>query len=64
MEKQWYNLKIEETIEKLNTNEEKGLSQAEVEKRQTEFGLNELKESNGYSDVADTDRYRRRFLYG
>ena len=42
MEK-WYNKKIEEIEQKLETNKEKGITTEEVQKRKEKYGLNELK---------------------
>ena len=42
MEK-WYNKKIEEIEQKLETNKEKGITTEEVQKRKEKHGLNELK---------------------
>ena len=42
MEK-WYNKKIEEIEQKLETNKEKGITTEEVQKREEKYGLNELK---------------------
>ena len=42
MEK-WYNQKIEEIEQKLETNKEKGITNEEAKKRQEKYGLNELK---------------------
>ena len=44
MEKDWYNLSVDETTQKLKTDIEKGLSTEEVERRQAQYGFNELKE--------------------
>ena len=44
MEKNWYNLSISETSKKLDTDLENGLKAEEVEKRQSQYGFNELKE--------------------
>ncbi len=49
--KQYYNKRTEEIIEELNSNGEKGLPQAEVLKRQAEYGFNELKESKKKSTI-------------
>ena len=42
MEK-WYNKKIEEIEQKLETNKEKGITTEKVQKRKEKYGLNELK---------------------
>ena len=42
--KNWYLLSANETIEKLNSNIENGLTLEEVEKRKEQYGLNELKQ--------------------
>ena len=39
----WFNLSVDETLGKLKTDAEKGLSIEEVKKRQEQYGLNELK---------------------
>ncbi len=39
----WFNKTVDETISTLNTNIDNGLTQEEVIKRQSEYGLNELK---------------------
>ena len=44
MEEKWFNKTAQETEEYLQTNMEKGLSNAEVKKRQEENGFNELKQ--------------------
>ena len=44
MENNWYNLSISETSKKLDTDLENGLKAEEVEKRQSQYGFNELKE--------------------
>lgn len=41
--KKWFNKKIEEVEIELHTNQEKGLRAEEIDKRQEEYGLNELK---------------------
>ena len=40
----WFNLTTNETLEKLKTDEKKGLNKEEVLNRQEKYGLNELKE--------------------
>ena len=42
MEKNWYNLSIEETAKELNTSIESGLSKEGVESSRAKYGLNEL----------------------
>ena len=42
MEKNWYNLSVDETAKKLNTNLESGLSKDGVESSRAKYGLNEL----------------------
>ncbi|MBR3720725.1 MAG: calcium-translocating P-type ATPase, PMCA-type [Clostridia bacterium] len=44
MENNWYNLSVSEASKKLDTDLEKGLKAEEVEKRQAQYGFNELKE--------------------
>lgn len=39
----WFNLTVDETLNKLQTDAEKGLNNEEVEKRKEQYGLNELK---------------------
>jgi Ca2+-transporting ATPase len=46
----WYNIPLEDTLKTLNTNAETGLTPAEVEKRRTEYGLNEIEETTGRSN--------------
>lgn len=43
MEKNWFNLSVEEVAKKLKTDTEKGLSSSEVSKRYETYGKNELK---------------------
>ena len=38
----WFNQTVKDTVEQLETNEEKGLTTEEVKKRQEKYGLNEL----------------------
>ena len=38
----WFNQTVKDTVEQLETNEEKGLTKEEVKKRQEKYGLNEL----------------------
>ena len=45
MENNWYNLSVSEASKKLDTDLEKGLKAEEVEKRQAQYGFNELKEN-------------------
>lgn len=45
----WYQLSVEETCSKLGTDCEKGLSQAEAQKRLAEYGPNELAQKEGPS---------------
>ena len=40
----WFNKSVEETIDKLKTDANQGLSSKDVEKRKEEYGLNELQE--------------------
>ncbi|NIU84087.1 MAG: HAD-IC family P-type ATPase, partial [Candidatus Korarchaeota archaeon] len=49
-EKDYYNLSIEETLRRLNSNEN-GISQTEVESRIKKFGLNELVEKERISPL-------------
>ena len=42
-EKNWFNLSAKETEKELSSNSQKGLSLEEVQKRQQEYGFNELK---------------------
>ena len=44
MEQNWYNVSTFETIKKLNSDVDQGLSSEEAEKRQAQYGFNELKE--------------------
>ena len=46
MEKNWYNLSVDETAKKLNTNVESGLSNEGVKKSREKYGLNELKKDD------------------
>ncbi|MCL2342204.1 MAG: HAD-IC family P-type ATPase [Firmicutes bacterium] len=39
----WFNLDVADTIKELDSDKESGLTTEEVQKRQTEYGLNELK---------------------
>jgi len=48
---QWHNLSVQEVAEKLSSNLDKGLTSAEVSKRQQQFGANELKSKPGKSPV-------------
>ncbi len=41
--KKWYNQEIQEVEETLKTNQEKGLNEEEIKKRQEKYGLNQLK---------------------
>ncbi len=41
--KKWYNQEVKEVEKTLQTNQEKGLSEEEVKKRQEKYGLNQLK---------------------
>ena len=43
MEKNWYNLSVEETEKKLKTNVSTGLNQNQVQEKRAEYGYNELK---------------------
>lgn len=43
MTKNWFNLTVQNTIEELETNSEKGLSIQEIDKRRLSYGYNELK---------------------
>jgi Ca2+-transporting ATPase len=43
MEKKWFNLSVKETVTKLETDTQKGLSSSEVSKRYETYGKNELK---------------------
>ena len=47
----WYLLSANETIEKLNSNKENGLTLEEVEKRREQYGLNELKQKKKKSFI-------------
>ena len=40
----WYNLSVEETIKKQETNEQNGLTIEQISKKREKYGLNELKE--------------------
>ena len=51
MEKNWYNVTIFETIKKLDSDIDQGLSSKEVEKRQAQYGFNELKEKKKKSII-------------
>jgi len=42
MKTNWFNKTVDETLEQLGTNQKNGLKKEEVEKRQKEYGLNEL----------------------
>ena len=42
MKTNWFNKTVDETVEQLGTDLEKGLTNDEVKKRQGEYGLNEL----------------------
>ena len=44
-EKNWYNKTAEEAVEELDSNKEKGLSEAEIEERKQKYGLNQLAEA-------------------
>lgn len=44
MKEEWYNLSAEETIKKLDSNEESGLTEKEVLHRKEKYGLNQLAE--------------------
>ena len=43
MKTNWFNKKVQEVEEELNTNLEKGLTKEETIKRQEKYGFNELK---------------------
>ena len=43
MEEKWFNLSVEDTVKKLNTDIDKGLTSEEVSKRYETYGRNELK---------------------
>lgn len=43
MTKNWFNLTVEETVQELETDQKKGLSNTEIEKRRNNYGFNELK---------------------
>ncbi|MDP2926999.1 MAG: HAD-IC family P-type ATPase [bacterium] len=47
----WHSLTIEETLEKLETNPETGLTQEEVKIRQEKFGRNQLPQEKLFSDL-------------
>ena len=42
----WYKLTVDETVEKLNTNPQAGLSAAEVQQRQQKYGPNRIEEQD------------------
>ena len=44
-EKNWYNKTAEEVIEKLDSNQNNGLSANEIEERKQKYGLNQLAEA-------------------
>lgn len=44
---QWYSLSAEETLHKLDTSQEAGLTEAEVQQRQGQYGKNELPREEG-----------------
>ena len=44
-EKNWYNKTVEEAVEELDSNKEKGLSKSEIEERKQRYGLNQLAEA-------------------
>ncbi len=48
---QWHNLSIQDVVQQLGTSLEAGLTQAEVEKRREQYGLNELKAKVGRSPL-------------
>ena len=50
MEK-WYNLSVEETIKKQETNEQNGLTTEQISKKREKYGLNELKEKKKKSTL-------------
>ena len=43
MKENWFNLSVTETLEKLGTNIEIGLSKQEIEDKRVEYGFNEIK---------------------
>jgi Ca2+-transporting ATPase len=47
----WYNISWQEVVERLDSNEQKGLSAKEVKKRQEEFGKNSLPEEKPLSKL-------------
>ncbi|RKD31804.1 calcium-translocating P-type ATPase, SERCA-type [Thermohalobacter berrensis] len=47
--KEWFRLTVDETIEKLKTNKDIGLTDDEIENRRKKYGLNELTEKEGTS---------------
>ena len=48
---EWYQLKTDEVLERLQTDPEKGLSEQEAQKRLDEYGINELVEKGGRSPL-------------
>jgi P-type Ca2+ transporter type 2C len=50
-EHSWHHITAIETIETLQTDEDRGLSETEIQRRQELFGLNELKETGGRSPL-------------
>ncbi|MEG3438112.1 cation-translocating P-type ATPase [Pannus brasiliensis CCIBt3594] len=47
----WHHLTVTQTLESLGTDEDRGLSEAEIRRRQEVFGPNELKEMGGRSPL-------------
>ena len=51
MEKNWYNLSVDETAKKLNTSLESGLSNEGIEMARAKYGSNQLKEQKKKSII-------------